>query len=363
MRLVGNGWKQVQLGTPYTVTADTVLEVTFRSTAQGEVHAIGFDTDDGLSEGWAFALYGTQSWGIRDFHTYDPASGAVTYTIPVGHYYTGSFDRLIFAMDHDVASPTGESVFSNIRLYEKGGSPPIAAFTPSCSDLNCSFSDDSTDGDGTIVARAWTFGDGGTSSAVNPSHSYAAAGTYQVSLTVTDDDGATDTVTESVTVSSGSTPPPTQLTVSVGGQPMAFEVLSYGGSQDVAATTEFLDAGWTLRIVGNGWKQVRLTCTVGAATQLQFQFQSTSRGEIHAIGFDTDDTLTPGMAFEVFGTQTWGIQSYRNYDPSNGLVTYTIPVGDFFRGSFSRLIFSMDHDVANPTGESVFSNITLTGCE
>ena len=121
LRLVGNGWKQVRLGAPYNVTADTVLEVTFRSTAQGEVHAIGFDTDDALSAGWAFAFYGTQSWGIRDFHTYDPASGAVTYTIPVGQYFTGSFDRLIFAMDHDVASPTGESVFSDIRLYEESG--------------------------------------------------------------------------------------------------------------------------------------------------------------------------------------------------------------------------------------------------
>ena len=207
LRLVGNGWKQVRLGASYNVTADTVLEVTFSSTAQGEVHAIGFDTDDGLSAGWAFALYGTQSWGIRDFHTYDPASGAVTYTIPVGHYFTGSFDRLIFAMDHDVASPTGESVFSDIRLYEESGSPPHAAFQASCAELGCSFTDQSTDSDGTIVAWSWEFGDGASASTQNPAHTYAGAGSYTVRLTATDDSGATASTSQTVSVTVPNSPP------------------------------------------------------------------------------------------------------------------------------------------------------------
>jgi serine protease len=79
--------------------------------------------------------------------------------------------------------------------------PPVAAFTFSCSGLTCSFTDASTDADGSVVAWAWNFGDGATSSAQHPSRTFAAGGTYTITLTVTDNDGATDTVSQSVTVS------------------------------------------------------------------------------------------------------------------------------------------------------------------
>jgi PKD repeat protein len=78
---------------------------------------------------------------------------------------------------------------------------PTASFTSSCSGLTCAFSDSSSDPDGAIVARAWTFGDGATSTATNPSHSYAAQGSYTVELTVTDDDGTMASASSTVTVS------------------------------------------------------------------------------------------------------------------------------------------------------------------
>lgn len=51
--------------------------------------------------------------------------------------------------------------------------------------------------------HAWSFGDGGTSAAANPSHTYSAAGTYAVTETVTDNSGASASKSQSVTVPSG----------------------------------------------------------------------------------------------------------------------------------------------------------------
>lgn len=79
--------------------------------------------------------------------------------------------------------------------------PPSAAFTPSCVLLVCTFADSSTDADGQVTAYTWNFGDG-TAAAITKDvvHTYATANTYAVSLTVTDNDGATADVTESVLV-------------------------------------------------------------------------------------------------------------------------------------------------------------------
>ena len=91
---------------------------------------------------------------------------------------------------------------------------PTAGFTPNCTGLSCTFTDSSTDSDGTIISRSWTFGDGGTSTATNPTHPYATGGTYTVVLTVTDDDGGTDTETQQVTVATANVLPTAAFTAS-----------------------------------------------------------------------------------------------------------------------------------------------------
>ena len=93
----------------------------------------------------------------------------------------------------------------DVQLTVGGSQPPsnqspTAGFTVSTTDLTANFTDSSSDSDGSIVSHSWDFGDGNSSSAVNPSHTFASAGSYIVSLTVTDDDGATDSVSSSVQV-------------------------------------------------------------------------------------------------------------------------------------------------------------------
>lgn len=60
--------------------------------------------------------------------------------------------------------------------------------------------------EGVIVSRLWDFGDSGTSSETNPSHTYATAGTYDITLTVTDDKGNTDTMVQSGLITALSEP-------------------------------------------------------------------------------------------------------------------------------------------------------------
>jgi subtilisin len=79
--------------------------------------------------------------------------------------------------------------------------PPVASFTYECIDLTCSFdASDSYDRDGSTVSYHWVFGDGETGSGVTPGHVYAAPGTFAVSLTVTDGEGATDMESQDITV-------------------------------------------------------------------------------------------------------------------------------------------------------------------
>ena len=63
----------------------------------------------------------------------------------------------------------------------------------------------SSDPDGTIVSYDWTFGDGGTASGAKPTHVYSAAGTYTVTLTVTDDTGRKATATTSASIQAADT--------------------------------------------------------------------------------------------------------------------------------------------------------------
>lgn len=62
----------------------------------------------------------------------------------------------------------------------------------------------SYDPDGSIVSYSWSFGDGGTSSGVAPTHAYSGVGTYTVSLTVTDNVGAQGSASTTVSITSSS---------------------------------------------------------------------------------------------------------------------------------------------------------------
>jgi PKD repeat protein len=130
------------------------------------------------------------SWDFGDGNTSTEQHPTHTYAA------AGTYTVTLTATDDDGDSDT---VTGSVSATEPNDAP-VASFTSSCTDLACDFTDTSTDGDGTITAWSWDFGDGWSTNGANPSHTYFEPGTYTVTLTVWDDDGASSTVSQAVTV-------------------------------------------------------------------------------------------------------------------------------------------------------------------
>jgi PKD repeat protein len=134
---------------------------------------------------WSFSD-GGDYWGPTAYHTFY-ADGIYTAELTV----------------YDQRGTTGTTSIT-IYVGQPNQAPvAMASATPlnGPAPLNVDFSSSgSYDPDGTISSYAWVFGDGGTSGSPNPSHTYMGSGSYPVTLTVTDNLGATNTVNLEITV-------------------------------------------------------------------------------------------------------------------------------------------------------------------
>ena len=136
IKLSNSAWKSIPI--TFNVNPNTILEFEFASTKEGDIHAIGLDSDAIPSSSRSFNVFGKQDWGILDFANYEGNSVWKTYQIPVGTYYSGQVDRLFFISDDDFGDPPGNSYFRNVKIFDGDGCAGLEVELPSSAGLQAS---------------------------------------------------------------------------------------------------------------------------------------------------------------------------------------------------------------------------------
>lgn len=145
-----------------------------------------YDQND-VSVVWNFGD-GATSTDLNPNHTF---SAAGNYTIRLTVSSGGNQATATTTVNVDAAQPANNLPVATIAVNVEGGMAPLTV------EFNGS---SSMDIDGNIVSYAWNFGDGGNSNLVDPSHTFVSAGNYNVTLTVTDNQGSTNNATQRIQV-------------------------------------------------------------------------------------------------------------------------------------------------------------------
>jgi len=237
---------------------------------------------------------------------------------------------------------------------------PVASFTASptsgTAPLNVTFTDTST---GSPTSWAWDFGDGGTSTAQNPSHSYAAAGTYTAKLTATNSGGSSSAST-TITVTSSSTPPPTTGVTVVGssttysgtavtGVSISAPAGTAAGDVLVAAITAdtnpgmaSVPAGWTAMVNG---LSINSTSTSGARAYVYY----------HVVG--ASDPASYAWTLSAAAKWGGGITGYRGV---NNTTPLDAPVVTALDGSYNATSITAPSTTTASNGAMVIGGV---GCD
>jgi glucose/arabinose dehydrogenase len=185
------------------------------------------------TQNWIRRLTFDATGNVTGVFNFEPADGSVDGPYGDIVYLTEGPDGALYYVDIGYSDIGGTFGVSKIRRVEfiQSNIPPVvaASATPlgGPAALTVDFSSTgSADPEGLPLTYLWAFGDGQTSIASNPQHTYANAGLYQARLTVSD--GVNSTLSTPITITVGNTPVVTLLTTpSDGGLFRAGDVITY----------------------------------------------------------------------------------------------------------------------------------------
>lgn len=304
--------------------------VWYTLSGSNELYWRWFNADSGVVGSQRFTASGGISWGSTAGLL---RAGSTLYVVDAG-------DGSLSAVSHGPGGPQGslspvdDSIdWSAHALFIGPGTPPpppnespAAAFTVVCDKLVCDVDGSgSSDPDGSISTWAWDFGDGGSDTGSNATHTYGADGDYVISLEVTDNQGATDTVTRTVSVDSDTSTPGADVeavasasvtrnavapTLSVPNAVQAGDVMVLVAGYGVGGVTAQTPAGWTLRdqrdnggMTGYVWTRVATGSDAGSDVTTTLPQRMKSALLLSAYRGISSATPVPVAASDV-GSQT-----------------------------------------------------------
>jgi microbial collagenase len=161
------------------------------------VSAVTFDTSNGSGDSDIYVKFGSAPT-ISDYDC-RPYQGGNTEHCEINPAQAGVY----YVMLRGYNDFTDVNLVGNYTMNSSNVAPTAfvnGPFNATVGEIVTMNSSNSSDVDGSIVSQLWDFGDGSTSSAAIPNHAYLSAGTYNVSLTVTDNEGSSSSVSTTATI-------------------------------------------------------------------------------------------------------------------------------------------------------------------
>jgi PKD repeat protein len=290
------------------------------SYGDSQFHDPECDGGGGACNAWCqYCYWETREWA--DYFYWD-GSNAVFY----GQSYTYSVD--------DVNGYSSSSSWwwdaPAAQWYVSPPPPPVtlvASFDFNCTRLTCNFSAGASWARDGIAGYGWDFGDGTSASGVNAQHTYAAKGTYKVTLTVTDTGGRSATSTQTVSITE--LPPTASFTFTCAGLTCTFDASA--STDDGTIQSYEWDFGDGDRATGSS-AQNRYAQSGSYGVRLRVfddkGLEDSTWQAVNVVGVSTNAPPTAAFAYSCVGL-TCRFDASGSSDSDGRIVAYQWMLGDY----------------------------------